>query len=86
MDQSLENVKCPDCGGDMVSRKGQYGIFWGCKAFPKCKGTRDSNGRSKADREEYKRQKAEEKGEVYDSELGNYQEPLDNRFSFNRKK
>ena len=46
---------CPDCDGEMVSRTGQYGVFWGCKAYPKCKGTRDSMGRSKADREEYKR-------------------------------
>ena len=39
----------------MISRKGAYGIFWGCRAYPQCKGTRDSMGRSKADREEYKR-------------------------------
>lgn len=46
-----ENVKCPECDGEMVSRKSQYGIFWGCKAYPKCKGTRDSLGRSRAERE-----------------------------------
>jgi hypothetical protein len=44
---SIEDVKCPDCDGPMVSRKSQYGVFWGCKKYPKCKGTRDSMGRTK---------------------------------------
>lgn len=35
---TIENVKCPDCNGDMISRKSQYGTFWGCKKYPKCKG------------------------------------------------
>jgi ssDNA-binding Zn-finger/Zn-ribbon topoisomerase 1 len=48
---TTENVKCPDCDGDMVSRTGKYGTFWGCKDYPKCKGTRDSMGRSKAERD-----------------------------------
>lgn len=47
----IEDVKCPDCNGEMISRKSQYGTFWGCKAYPKCKGTRDSNGMSRAERE-----------------------------------
>lgn len=51
---TIENVKCPECSGEMVSRKGQYGVFWGCKDYPNCKGTRDNLGRSKADREEEK--------------------------------
>lgn len=46
-----EDVKCPECGGPMVSRKGTYGIFWGCKKYPNCRGTRDSMGRSKAERD-----------------------------------
>ena len=46
----LENVTCPDCGGPMVSRKSQHGVFWGCKAFPKCRGTRDSMGQSLGER------------------------------------
>ena len=49
------DVKCPDCGGKMVSRTGQYGRFWGCADYPKCKGTRDSMGRSKSERENHKR-------------------------------
>lgn len=49
-----QNVMCPECGGEMVSRTGKYGTFWGCKKFPECKGTRDSMGRSKQDRENEK--------------------------------
>lgn len=39
-----ENVTCPDCNGPMVARTSAHGKFWGCKAYPKCKGTRDSMG------------------------------------------
>ena len=46
-----ENIKCPECSGPMISRNGKFGPFWGCKDYPNCKGTRDSMGRSKADRE-----------------------------------
>lgn len=47
----IEETKCPECDGPMVSRKGKYGIFWGCKRYPDCRGTRDSMGRSKAERD-----------------------------------
>lgn|GEM_PF-1633466 len=30
---------CPDCGGEMVLRTSRYGLFYGCKAFPKCQAT-----------------------------------------------
>jgi len=30
---------CPECGGAMVVRSSRYGDFWGCKRYPKCKGT-----------------------------------------------
>ena len=48
-----ENIKCPDCDGEMVSRlnKQNNTRFWGCKSYPKCKGTRDSNGESRQERE-----------------------------------
>lgn len=49
-----EEVKCPECNGPMKSRQGQYGTFWGCSAYPNCRGTRDNMGRSKAEREEEK--------------------------------
>jgi ssDNA-binding Zn-finger/Zn-ribbon topoisomerase 1 len=42
----IENVKCPKCGGPMVARKsGRDGrMFFGCKAFPECRGTRNTDG------------------------------------------
>jgi len=46
-----ENIKCPECKGPMSSRKGKNGMFWGCNMYPVCKGTRDSNGESKRDKE-----------------------------------
>lgn len=33
-------VKCEDCGGDMVLRKGKWGSFYGCSNFPECKATK----------------------------------------------
>lgn len=59
---TIENVKCPECDGPMVSRSGKYGIFWGCKSYPKCSGTRDSMGRSKAEREAEKEDQRNELG------------------------
>jgi DNA topoisomerase-1 len=29
--------KCPQCGGDLVARKGRYGPFVGCANYPACK-------------------------------------------------
>lgn len=40
--QHIENIKtkCPFCGSELILRKGKYGQFWGCSAYPKCKFTR----------------------------------------------
>ncbi len=27
---------CEECGGEMVQRKGNWGVFWGCSNFPDC--------------------------------------------------
>lgn len=32
--------KCPFCGKELVLRKGRYGSFLGCSAYPKCNFTR----------------------------------------------
>lgn len=32
-------IKCLICGANMVMREGQYGKFYGCSTFPKCRGT-----------------------------------------------
>lgn len=47
----IEDVKCPDCGGPMVSRRSQHGVFWGCKSYPRCTGTRDADGNSRRERD-----------------------------------
>jgi ssDNA-binding Zn-finger/Zn-ribbon topoisomerase 1 len=62
-----EEVKCPECNGEMIARTGQYGKFWGCKKFPECRGTRDSQGRSKQDRAKWKAEQAAKK-EIIDLE------------------
>ncbi len=43
--RNLKNIteedKCPRCQiGHLIKRKGQYGEFWGCSQYPKCKYTR----------------------------------------------
>lgn len=80
---SLEETLCPECNSKMISRSGKYGVFWGCSKFPECKGTRDSQGRSKADREEWKRKNKPE----YDGSDIVEQENRENKehFSFNKK-
>ncbi len=31
---------CPDCRSPMALRKGKFGSFWGCIAYPNCIGLR----------------------------------------------
>lgn len=40
--QHIENLqtKCPFCGNSLILRKGKYGQFWGCSAYPECRFTR----------------------------------------------
>lgn len=60
-----QNVKCPKCGGPMVSRLTRLRPkvlggsvqrrFWSCRKYPDCDGTRDTDGRSRIeiDRDEW---------------------------------
>jgi len=34
------DIKCPECGGEVVIRKSKYGKFYACLSFPKCKYTK----------------------------------------------
>lgn len=51
-DPSLENLKCPKCKGPMKSRINRVTEqrFWGCADFPRCNGTRDTDGLSLEDK------------------------------------
>ncbi len=39
--------KCPQCGEELLKRKGRYGEFIACSGFPKCKYTRNIDGTEK---------------------------------------
>jgi ssDNA-binding Zn-finger/Zn-ribbon topoisomerase 1 len=49
----VEGFKCPNCLGPMVARTNRQNgdKFWGCKKYPECKGTRDSMGLSREERD-----------------------------------
>jgi len=38
--QTADAPDCPQCDKPMRRRKSAKGDFWGCSAFPDCKGTR----------------------------------------------
>lgn len=40
LDRHAGSPTCPQCGKPMRRRKSAKGDFWGCSAFPDCKGTR----------------------------------------------
>lgn len=42
---------CPDCGGELVIRKGRFGEFVACLNFPKCKYSRNLKNESKNEAE-----------------------------------
>ncbi len=41
--------KCPRCGSDLVKRKGKFGDFFACSAYPKCNYTITANPKDKPD-------------------------------------
>jgi DNA helicase II / ATP-dependent DNA helicase PcrA len=46
---------CPKCGSAMVKRNSYRGPFWGCKTYPRCKGTISISGNTAtAEKPEYK--------------------------------
>lgn len=69
---TIQDVECPECGSKMIARANRVTgeKFWGCKNYPDCRGTRDSEGKSKEDR---KREKD-----------NTPPEPSDERFRFRR--
>lgn len=51
MNSDKESMSCPNCGRDMLLKRGRYGAFWGCSNYPKCKGSMDA-GKKKVKLEE----------------------------------
>ncbi|AGZ81074.1 type I DNA topoisomerase [Campylobacter fetus] len=44
--------KCPECGGELVKRKGRFGEFIACLNFPKCKYSRNLKNEAKVEKKE----------------------------------
>ena len=38
---TIQQGKCPRCGGNLMIRNGKYGQFYGCSNYPKCRFTHD---------------------------------------------
>lgn len=38
-EKEYSDEACPQCGSKLVKRRGRFGEFWGCSAYPKCKYT-----------------------------------------------
>ena len=38
--EETTDEKCPNCVGPMAVKRGRYGLFLACQAYPDCKGTR----------------------------------------------
>lgn len=84
MTNKPENLKCPDCNGPMTPRSSSFGKFWGCKRFPSCKGTRDSNGMSKREKAEERFRETGEAQFFEENGITNIIEPQS--YSFNKDK
>lgn len=41
MQEAIKTGICPRCGGKLVLRTGEYGEFYGCSNYPKCKFTKE---------------------------------------------
>lgn len=40
-EESIVANRCPNCGSDLILRKGHFGQFLGCRSYPRCKFTRN---------------------------------------------
>jgi predicted RNA-binding Zn-ribbon protein involved in translation (DUF1610 family) len=40
-ENAIRDHKCPQCGSDLILRKGKFRDFWGCYSYPTCKFIRD---------------------------------------------
>lgn len=42
-----EDLHCPDCGGEIASKSGRYGPYFGCTKYPKCSFVANVRGEAK---------------------------------------
>jgi DNA topoisomerase-1 len=42
---------CPDCGGELIERRGRFGKFIACSTYPECRYTRNLDGNERAEDE-----------------------------------
>jgi DNA topoisomerase-1 len=42
---------CPECGGELIERRGRFGKFIACSTYPECRYTRDLSGGERAEDE-----------------------------------
>ena len=38
-EETIAKGRCPRCGGELMLRKGTYGLFYGCDNYPRCRFT-----------------------------------------------
>ena len=38
-EETIAKGRCPRCGGELMLRKGTYGLFYGCSNYPRCRFT-----------------------------------------------
>jgi DNA topoisomerase-1 len=42
---------CPECGGELIERRGRFGKFIACSTYPECRYTRNLDGNERAEDE-----------------------------------
>ena len=42
MQQGMDVLLCPRCGGELRKRNGRFGEFWGCSNYPGCRYTKNA--------------------------------------------
>lgn len=47
LQEETEILICPECGGELMKRKGRYGMFFGCSNYPECRYTKNIASRSR---------------------------------------
>ena len=39
INESVRYGHCPNCGGHLIKKRGEYGLFWACSTYPDCRFT-----------------------------------------------